>query len=121
MKTVSHDAVKNAGPFLVNVKVSFGPAFSDKKLTHREFVQKLREEAKRHPKSFLSTMMNHFAEHIEAAASNGNLSLDHEADTNPNTTYYGHGSCTGCPGDDGSGYPCCLCVYNGQNVGCESC
>ena len=121
MKTVSQDAVKNAGPYLVSLKVSFGPAFSPEKLTHREFITRLREESQKHTKSFLSQMMDHFADHIETAAASGHLSLDHEADMNPNTTYYGHGSCTGCPGDDGTGWPCCLCVYNGQNVGCESC
>jgi hypothetical protein len=26
--------------------------------------------------------------------------LDFLADTNPNTAYYGHGSCTGSPGDN---------------------
>ncbi len=113
--------VEKAGPHLVAVNVSFGPAFHDGPLSYKEFVDKLRTEAKKHPKSFLSPMMEHFADHIEAGAAEGSLSLDDQADTDPNTTYYGHGSCTGCPGDDGTGYHCCLCTYNGQNVGCESC
>ena len=121
MKRASSEDVRKAGHYLVSLKVSFGPGFRDRKLTHREFVQALRAEAKQHPTSFLSPMMDHFADHIEAAAADGNISLDHEADVNPNITYYGHGSCTGCPGDDGSGQNCCLCSYNGQNVGCESC
>lgn len=121
MRTVSPEALEKAGPFLVSMKVSFGPAFSGRGLSNREFVQRLRDEAAKHSKSFLDKMMNHFADHIEAAISTGTINPDHEADLNPNTTYYGQGSCTGCPGDDGSGADCCLCSYNGQNVGCENC
>ena len=121
-KKLDREAIQKAGPPLVSLKVSFGPTFTEgKSLSYREFVQKLRSQAKLHSKSFLSTMMDHFADHIESAAEDGIISLDHPADTNPNTTYYGQGSCTGCPGDDGSGAQCCLCVYNGQNVGCEFC
>ena len=121
MRKATKEDVQKAGPPLVSLKVSFGPSFSQGKLTNRQFVEKLRGEAKKHPRSFLSAMMNHFADHIDAAAADGALSLDHEADSNPNTTYYGHGSCTGCSGDDGTGSNCCLCEYNGQYVGCESC
>jgi hypothetical protein len=121
MNKATNADVEKAGPYLVSLRVSFGPAFSDQKLNNRQFVEKLRAEAKQHPASFLSPMMDHFADHIEAAAADGSLSLAHEADTNPNVTYYGHGSCAGCPSDDGTGYPCCLCSYNGQNIGCESC
>lgn len=115
------DALKKAGPPLVSLKVSFGPKFSEQKLSNREFIDRLRAESKLHPKSFLSTMMSHFSDHLEAAAEAGLVSLDDTADTDPNTTYYGQGSCTGCPGDNGSGDNCCLCEYNGQYVGCESC
>ena len=121
MKTVGPDAIAKAGPYLLSMKVSFGPAFSAKKLSNREFIQRLRDEAAKHSKSFLSQMMNHFADHIEAAIADHTISADHEADNNPNTTYYGQGSCTGCPGDDGTGQYCCLCSYNGQNIGCEFC
>lgn len=121
MKTVNADAVEKAGPELVSMKVSFGPAFTNQKLTHKEFIERLREEGAKHPKSFLSPMMNHFAEHLEAAIAAKAISSGDEADLSPNTTYYGQGSCTGCPGDDGGGANCCLCSYNGQNVGCEAC
>lgn len=121
MKTVSADTIANAGPHLVSIQVSFGPKFHDGTLTNREFVAKLRAEAKSHPRSFLKPMMEHFADHIEASATSGALSMDAQAQLSPNTTYYGHGSCTGCPGDGGDGSNCCLCEYNGQNVGCESC
>jgi hypothetical protein len=121
MKTGSGEDVKKAGDILVSMQVSFGPAFAREELTNRAFVEKLRTEGNKHMKGFVGTMMNHFADHIEAAARTGSLSLDDKADTDPNTTYYGQGSCTGCPGDDGSGANCCLCEYNGQHVGCEAC
>jgi hypothetical protein len=121
MKPGSLADVEKAGPPLVTVSVSFGPRFSDKQLTNEQFVGRLRDEAKHHPGSFLSSMMNHFADHISLGFDVGTLKPTDIADDNPNTTYYGHGSCTGCPGDQGQGYECCLCVYNGQNVGCESC
>lgn len=114
-------AIEKAGDPLVSLNVSFGNRFSKHKPTNREFVELLRKEAATHPKSFLATMMTHFSDHIEAAAESGVMSLDAPAETSPNTTYYGQGSCTGCPGDDGSGANCCLCEYNGQYVGCEDC
>lgn len=121
MTTVSSDAISKAGPPLVTMKITFGPAFSDKPLTHEQLIRKLREEAKNHSKSFLSAMMNHFADHIEAGSKAGKMLPNGVADMSPNITYYGQGSCTGCPGGDGSGSDCCLCSYNGQNVGCEFC
>ena len=115
-----HD-VEKAGPPLVTISVLFGLNFCDDAPTNAAFVARLREEAREHSGSFLSSMMNHFADHMELGFEAGTLKPDDVADNNPNTTYYGHGSCTGCPGDDGTGSNCCLCVYNGQNVGCESC
>jgi hypothetical protein len=121
MKSVGPDALEKAGPHLVKLAVSFGPAFHNGPMTNGEFIAKLRDEAKRHTRSFLNQMMVHFAEHLEAAAKEGILQLDAPANLNPNTTYYGQGSCSGCPGDDGSAENCCLCSYNGQNIGCENC
>jgi hypothetical protein len=43
---VNQDAVKNAGAYLVSLKVFFGPAFTAEKLAHREFITKLGAESK---------------------------------------------------------------------------
>jgi hypothetical protein len=118
--TVDDELVRKAGPVLVSINVSFGFAFSESKMTNTQFVQKLRTEGSKH-NSFVGAMMSHFADHIDMAIQAGKLKPNDQADTEPNTTYYGQGSCTGCPGDDGSGSNCCLCEYNGQHVGCESC
>ena len=121
MKPVGDDVIKSAGPPLVSINVSFGPAFTTDKLTNRQFISRLRDEAGKHKKGFLSAMMGHFADHIEAAIAAGALAAEEEADREPNTQYYGQGSCTGCPGDDGTGADCCLCSYNDVNTGCENC
>lgn len=121
VKTIGIATANNTAPYLVSIKVSFGPAFSAKPLTNKAFIHRLRTEGAKHSKSFLGQMMNHFADHVNAAIAHHAIMETHQADTNPNTTYYGQGSCTGCPGDDGSGADCCLCSYNGQNTGCENC
>jgi hypothetical protein len=119
MKTIK-EPTERKNPVLVSIDVSFGPAFFKGKPTNAEFIRHLREEGNRH-KSFIGQMMSHFASHLEMAISEGMVNANDIADTDPNTTYYGQGSCTGCPGDNGTGDNCCLCEYNGQHVGCESC
>lgn len=121
MNTVGPEAIKTAGPHLVSLVVKFGPRFHQGPLTNTQFIEKLRSEAKLHPSGFIKPMMEHFADHIEAGIKAGTVSGDAQAELNPNTTYYGHGSCSGCPGDTGDASNCCLCEYNGQNVGCEFC
>jgi hypothetical protein len=53
---------------LVTLTVTFGDPFCKETLTRAELIERLRSEAVRHPKSFLKQMMEHFAEHMEAAA-----------------------------------------------------
>jgi hypothetical protein len=115
MKLVRHAEANGAGPHLIEMRISFGPAFANKTLTNMEFIEKLRSEASKHPNSFLSPMMIHFAHHVQEGITAKLFSSDDLADLAPNTTYYGHGSCSSC--DSGS---CCLCTYGG-NSWCEDC
>jgi len=107
---------------LVTLTVTFGDPFSTEKLTRSKFVERLRSEAKRHPKSFLKQMMEHFAEHMEAAADfepSGRYALSAPASFTMNASYNGQGSCAGCTSDV-SPPTCCSCTHD-DITSCEPC
>jgi len=84
------EEIAKLGPPLFSINVSFGEHFTpEKSPTNRQFIAALREQAKNHSKSFVGTMMDHFSDHIEAAANHGKISLDDPAVTSPATTYHG--------------------------------
>lgn len=99
----------------VSMKVTIGPEVSTAK-TMGQLSQDLRDAAKRHPKSFLKAMFQHFADHIDAAVPlGGQHAPNAPAKLSFDVVYYGADSCSGCGGND-----CCLCINNGVQ-GCEEC
>lgn len=105
-------AVPNAptglGQPFITIHIAFGPTFAYAK-SNADFIDRLRAEASQHPKSFLSHMLEHAADHV-AAADPGGSKTPH---LSVSSRYYEVGSCTTC----GSG-KCCLCEYDGQ-LWCE--
>jgi hypothetical protein len=113
--------IPNRDDQLITMEISFGNDFTDKPLTRKEFVDRLRDEAKKHPRSFLKQMMEHFAEHIEAAAAfdpQGHA-LSGQANLRFFNSYGGQGSCTGCT-DSVSPPTCCSCTHD-DTTSCEPC
>ena len=107
---------------LVSMTVTFGDSFSTKALSRKEFAELLRSEAKLHPKSFLKQMMEHFAEHMEAAAAfepSGKYALGAPANFTMNASYDGEGSCAGCTSDYAPPR-CCNCTHD-DVISCEPC
>jgi len=105
---------------VVSLHVEFGPKFSEKSLTRGEFAKLLREQSVKHPKSFIGTMMDHFADHIEAAAQHepsGTYALTAPASHIMDATYYGQGSCSNCGSVNDT---CCTCIHDGI-TSCEPC
>ena len=102
----------------VSLSVLIGPDTS-KARTRGELAHDLKEAAKRHPKSFIKLMFEHFAEHIEEGAKHDpdkyGLNQPIDLDTPFGTTYYGEGSCGNCSTGN-----CCECAYDGQTW-CEDC
>jgi hypothetical protein len=108
--------------YVVRMEVTFGPGFSSKPLTRGEFIAKLREQSKKQAKGFLRDMLQHYADHIEAAAGHfpdGKYALEQPAPIRIANAYYGCGSCDDCsyshPGGD-----CAICVHDGIQS-CEPC
>jgi len=114
--------VHNPKEHLISMHITFGDPFSKVPLSRKEFVDKLRAEAKKHPRSFLKQMMEHFAEHIEAAAAfepTGPYALTAPANHAFNASYGGQGSCSGCT--DAVANPiCCSCTHD-DVTSCEPC
>ena len=106
---------------LITMTVNFGPAFTNGKLTRKQFVEKLRETANRRKNSFLGEMFNHYADHLEAAAAHlgGNYALDKTANLHIENAYYGEGSCSGCSLSQPGG-SCCRCDHDDVSS-CEPC
>jgi hypothetical protein len=107
---------------LVTLTVTFGDPFCKETLTRAELIERLRSEAVRHPKSFLKQMMEHFAEHMEAAAEfepSGKYALSAPASSTMDASYDGQGSCSGCTSDV-SPPTCCSCTHDGI-TSCEPC
>jgi len=106
---------------LITMEVTFGKHFTNKPLTRKEFVDRLRDEAKKHPRSFLKQMMEHFAEHIEAAADFDpvNHALSSPANLKFFNSYGGQGSCSTCTSNV-SPPTCCSCTHD-DTTSCEPC
>ncbi len=107
---------------LITLTVTFGDPFCKEKLTRAEFIERLKSQAKRHPTSFLKQMMEHFAEHMEAAAEfepSGKYALSAPANFTMDASYDGQGSCAGCTSDV-SPPTCCSCTHDGI-TSCEPC
>lgn len=105
---------------VLSLHVEFGPNFTNKSLTRGQFAGLLRSSSKKHPKSFIGDMMNHFADHIEAAAkydSSGSYALTAAASHTMDATYYGQGSCSNCGSVNDT---CCTCIHDGI-TSCEPC
>jgi hypothetical protein len=102
----------------VTLTVLIGPDTS-KATTRGQLAHDLKEAAKRHPKSFLKQMFEHFAEHIEDAARHDpdGYGLDSPVDLKIpfGVAYSGEGSCHSCTSGN-----CCECMYDGHTW-CENC
>ena len=98
-------------------------AFHKGSLNRREFIEKLREFAKRRKNSFLGQMFEHYADHIEEAATkfpDGMHSLDAPVNfEHIMNAYYGEGSCSNCSVAHPGG-SCCTCII-GDVAHCEPC
>ena len=106
---------------VIQMKVTFGPGFAAGPLTRKQFIEKLRETAKRKSNSFLGEMFEHYADHLEAAAKHlgGKHSLDEPANLSFDNAYYGEGSCDGCSLSHPGG-SCCRCDHDDVSS-CEPC
>ena len=116
------NTVANPKEQLISMQITFGEHFSKNPLTRKEFADQLRIEATKHPRSFLKPMMEHFAEHIVAAAAfepTGRYALSAPASHTFDVSYGGQGSCSGCT-DAVSPPTCCSCTHD-DVTSCEPC
>lgn len=106
--------------FALRIHVEFGPAFGMRPgLTLAQWRDHLLAESAKRPRSFIGGMLAHFAEHIDATATELAKATpgkreDHLTRPAPSTiltTYYGHDSC---------GPDRCICK-DGDDVWCEDC
>jgi hypothetical protein len=105
---------------VLSISVDFGPKIKSHATTRGDLARTLRATATKHPKSFIGQMMDHFAEHIEAAAKydpNGKYALSALVSHPMDATYYGQGSCENCGSVNDT---CCTCIHDGINS-CEPC